>query len=129
MVRMPGIGSIGFSRPYDDAPRLTHPFAARANRGQTRGGVSVAGGQPALAESQPIGSTRDPLTLTSKCRCAPYELPVLPTLPMNCPAETAGLVTVRLFGEHRYAADDIVYATPDPAKIHRFDESGLTIAS
>ena len=88
MVRMPGIGSIGFSRPYDDALRLTHPSSGAKNAGQTCGGVSVTGGQPALAESQPMGSTRDPLTLTSKCRYAPYELPVLPTLPMNWPAET-----------------------------------------
>ena len=42
--------------------------------------------------------------------------------------EMAGLITVRLFGEHRYTADDIVYATPDAAKIHRFDENGRTIA-
>lgn len=71
MVRMPGIGSIGFSRPYDDAPRLAHPFAARANGWETRGGVSVTCGQPALADSQLIGSTREPLTLTSKCKWAP----------------------------------------------------------
>ncbi len=35
--------------------------------------------------------------------------------------EVTGLLTVRLFGEHRYVADDIVFATPDRAFIHRFD--------
>ncbi|MCM5551605.1 sn-glycerol-3-phosphate ABC transporter ATP-binding protein UgpC [Pleomorphomonas sp. NRK KF1] len=43
--------------------------------------------------------------------------------------ETAGLITVRLFGEHRYAADDVVHATPDPTKIHRFDEKGRSIVA
>ncbi|MBS1164288.1 MAG: transporter family protein [Proteobacteria bacterium] len=43
--------------------------------------------------------------------------------------ENAGLLTVRLFGEHRYTADDIVYATPDPAKIHRFDANGKTVVA
>ncbi len=32
MVRMLGIGSIGFSRPYDDAFRLTHRVAQREAR-------------------------------------------------------------------------------------------------
>ncbi|MCB5203169.1 ATP-binding cassette domain-containing protein [Neorhizobium sp. T786] len=41
--------------------------------------------------------------------------------------ESAGLVTVRLFGEHPYAPDDIVFATPDKANMHRFDENGRTI--
>jgi multiple sugar transport system ATP-binding protein len=27
---------------------------------------------------------------------------------------------VRLFGEHRYDVDDVVYATPDKALMHRF---------
>jgi multiple sugar transport system ATP-binding protein len=38
--------------------------------------------------------------------------------------EKAGLVTVRLFGEHRFGADDVVYATPDPARIYRFGADG-----
>lgn len=31
-----------------------------------------------------------------------------------------GLLTVRLFGEHQYDVDDIVYATPDKTAMHRF---------
>ncbi len=42
-------------------------------------------------------------------------------------SEKAGLLTVRLFGEHRYAPDDIVYASPDSASIHRFDANGKAI--
>ena len=38
--------------------------------------------------------------------------------------EQAGLVTVRLFGEHAYAADDVVFATPDSSGVHRFDADG-----
>ena len=38
--------------------------------------------------------------------------------------ETVGLLTVRLFGEHRYQTDDIVFASPDAASIHRFDADG-----
>jgi multiple sugar transport system ATP-binding protein len=34
--------------------------------------------------------------------------------------EVTGLLTVRLFGEHKYDVDDVVYATPDKASIHRF---------
>ncbi|MBD8652245.1 ABC transporter ATP-binding protein [Rhizobium sp. CFBP 13726] len=41
--------------------------------------------------------------------------------------ETAGLITVRLFGEHRYGPDDIVFATPDKASLHRFDENDKAI--
>jgi len=41
--------------------------------------------------------------------------------------ETAGLITVRLFGEHRYGPDDIVFATPDKASLHRFDENDQAI--
>ena len=44
-------------------------------------------------------------------------------------SEKAGLLTVRLFGEHAYAADEMVYASPDPAKIHRFDKDGRAIAA
>ncbi len=42
-------------------------------------------------------------------------------------SEKAGLLTVRLFGEHRYAPDDIVHASPDRASIHRFDANGQAI--
>ncbi len=41
--------------------------------------------------------------------------------------ETTGLLTVRLFGEQRYDADHIVYATPDRASLHRFDGDGRAI--
>jgi multiple sugar transport system ATP-binding protein len=41
--------------------------------------------------------------------------------------ENAGLVTVRLFGEHAYATDDVVFATPDKASMHRFDGNGRAI--
>ncbi|MGE7370287.1 ABC transporter ATP-binding protein [Neorhizobium sp. NPDC001467] len=41
--------------------------------------------------------------------------------------EIAGLVTVRLFGEHRYQAEDIVFATPDRSRLHRFDGAGNAI--
>ncbi|KQY40454.1 ABC transporter ATP-binding protein [Rhizobium sp. Root483D2] len=34
--------------------------------------------------------------------------------------EVTGLLTVRLFGEHQYDVDDIVYATPDKTAMHRF---------
>ncbi|TWF52813.1 ABC transporter ATP-binding protein [Neorhizobium alkalisoli] len=43
--------------------------------------------------------------------------------------EATGLLTVRLFGEHRYAADDIVFATPDRASMHRFDANDRAITS
>ena len=42
--------------------------------------------------------------------------------------EVTGLLTVRLFGEHRYAPDDVVYATPDKASLHRFDTNDRAIA-
>lgn len=41
--------------------------------------------------------------------------------------ELAGLITVRLFGEHRYQPDDIVFATPDEASRHRFDGNDRAI--
>lgn len=41
--------------------------------------------------------------------------------------EATGLLTVRLFGEHRYAADDIVFATPDKAFLHHFDQNDRAI--
>jgi len=44
-------------------------------------------------------------------------------------SETVGLLTVRLFGEHRYAADDTVYATPVIGSMHRFDAEGRVIRS
>ena len=43
-------------------------------------------------------------------------------------SEKAGLITARLFGEHAYAADEVVYATPEASKIHRFDADGRAIA-
>ncbi|MDI6025035.1 ABC transporter ATP-binding protein [Corticibacterium sp. UT-5YL-CI-8] len=43
-------------------------------------------------------------------------------------AETTGLLTVRLFGEHAYAPDDIVHATPDTVLMHRFDAEGRAIS-
>ena len=42
--------------------------------------------------------------------------------------ETTGLLTVRLFGEHAHAPDDVVFATPDNASIHRFNADGKAIA-
>jgi multiple sugar transport system ATP-binding protein len=41
--------------------------------------------------------------------------------------EQAGLVTVRLFGEHRFRADDVVFATPDPARLYRFGADGRVL--
>jgi multiple sugar transport system ATP-binding protein len=38
-----------------------------------------------------------------------------------------GLLTVRLFGEQRFEEDDVVYASPDEARLHRFDADGLSI--
>jgi multiple sugar transport system ATP-binding protein len=42
--------------------------------------------------------------------------------------EKAGLVTARLFGEHRFGADDLLYATPDPARIYRFGADGRVLS-
>ena len=42
-------------------------------------------------------------------------------------SEKVGLVTVRLFGEHHYAVDDVVYATPAAGQTHRFDANGQAI--
>jgi multiple sugar transport system ATP-binding protein len=36
-------------------------------------------------------------------------------------SDQCGLLTARLFGEHQYEPDEIVYATPDQAHVHRFD--------
>lgn len=44
-------------------------------------------------------------------------------------SETIGLLTVRLFGEHAYAPDDIVYASPSGGATHRFGEDGNIVAS
>jgi multiple sugar transport system ATP-binding protein len=41
--------------------------------------------------------------------------------------EVTGLLTVRLFGEHAYAPDDVVFATPDKAFWHRFDAQDQAI--
>ena len=38
--------------------------------------------------------------------------------------EKAGLITVRLFGEQHYNADDIIYLTAEAGKAHRFDADG-----
>ena len=42
-------------------------------------------------------------------------------------AEKTGLLTVRLFGEHPFHADDVVYASPDRSLMHRFDADGKAI--
>ncbi|MBD9373027.1 ABC transporter ATP-binding protein [Rhizobium sp. ARZ01] len=42
-------------------------------------------------------------------------------------SEKAGLLTARLFGEHHYEPDDIVYATPNADQLHRFDADGRAI--
>ncbi|WFR99524.1 ABC transporter ATP-binding protein [Rhizobium tumorigenes] len=41
--------------------------------------------------------------------------------------DQTGLLTVRLFGEHPYAPDEIVYATPDPAHMHRFGDDDKAV--
>jgi multiple sugar transport system ATP-binding protein len=41
--------------------------------------------------------------------------------------EKTGLLTVRLFGEHAYAPDDVIYVTPDNSAMHRFDADGKAI--
>ncbi|MBP7241800.1 ATP-binding cassette domain-containing protein [Amaricoccus sp.] len=38
--------------------------------------------------------------------------------------DTHGLLTVRRFGEHRFAVDETVHLTPDPARVFHFDEDG-----
>lgn len=45
---------------------------------------------------------------------------------LDCGA--AGLVSVRLFGEHDYAVDSSLSAVFDPERIYRFDAGGATIA-
>lgn len=41
--------------------------------------------------------------------------------------EAAGLITVRLFGEHHYNEDDVIFITSDDSKVHRFDTNGKAI--
>jgi multiple sugar transport system ATP-binding protein len=43
-------------------------------------------------------------------------------------SEHVGTITVRLFGEHRYAPDDIVYATPMVGAMHRFGADDRVLA-
>ncbi|MCR6499907.1 ABC transporter ATP-binding protein [Shinella sp. CPCC 101442] len=42
-------------------------------------------------------------------------------------SEKVGLITVRLFGEHHYAVDDVVFATSAAGQTHRFDANGRAI--
>jgi multiple sugar transport system ATP-binding protein len=42
-------------------------------------------------------------------------------------SDQTGLLTVRLFGEHQYEPDEIVYATPDTTHMHRFDANDQAI--
>ena len=39
----------------------------------------------------------------------------------------AGLLTIRAEGEHRLSPGDSAYLQPDPARIHRFDASGMAL--
>ena len=41
--------------------------------------------------------------------------------------EAAGLITVRMFGEHAYQPDQFVYATPDRKFVHRFDANDRAV--
>jgi multiple sugar transport system ATP-binding protein len=42
-------------------------------------------------------------------------------------SDQCGLLTARLFGEHKYEPDEIVYATPDGGHVHRFDANDQAI--
>jgi multiple sugar transport system ATP-binding protein len=42
--------------------------------------------------------------------------------------EENGRITARLFGEHRYSVDEVVYLTPDDGKVLYFNEAGERIA-
>jgi len=42
-------------------------------------------------------------------------------------SDITGLLTVRLFGEHQYEPDEMVYATPDATHMHRFDANDKAI--
>ncbi|MDZ4096299.1 MAG: TOBE domain-containing protein, partial [Paracoccaceae bacterium] len=39
--------------------------------------------------------------------------------------ESHGLLTVRLFGEHDYAVDEVAHLTPDATRAFHFDAAGL----
>nr|WP_210308969.1 ABC transporter ATP-binding protein [Ochrobactrum sp. CM-21-5] len=41
--------------------------------------------------------------------------------------EAVGLITVRLFGEQHYNEDDVIFATPEDVKMHRFDSDGNAV--
>ncbi len=41
--------------------------------------------------------------------------------------EKAGLLTIRMFGEHRFTIGETLHARLDPAHIYRFDEKGRTL--
>ena len=43
--------------------------------------------------------------------------------------ETAGLLTVRLFGEHKFSAGDRLFATPEENRMFAFDKDGRSIAT
>ncbi len=43
--------------------------------------------------------------------------------------EAHGLLTVRRFGEHRFAVDETVHLTPDPARAFHFDAAGKRLAA
>lgn len=42
-------------------------------------------------------------------------------------SDAAGLITVRLFGEHHYDAGNVIFATAQEGKLHRFDAEGRAI--
>ncbi len=42
-------------------------------------------------------------------------------------SEAAGLITVRLFGEHHYDAGDVIFVTAEEEKLHRFDAEGRAL--
>ncbi|MEP3279109.1 MAG: ABC transporter ATP-binding protein [Stappiaceae bacterium] len=41
--------------------------------------------------------------------------------------EDTGLLTIRLFGEHKYSEGDVLFASPDITRMHRFDNEGVVI--
>jgi len=43
--------------------------------------------------------------------------------------EQHGLLTVRRFGEHRFAVDEVVHLAPDPARAFHFDATGRRLAA
>jgi len=42
-------------------------------------------------------------------------------------SDQCGLLTARLFGEHQYEPDEVVFATPDQTHMHRFDGNDQAI--